>query len=92
MSLLVIPPQQVAIQETTSGTTPLGCLQARCHDFAGYCSGSRKQSSRSTRPDRVPAASLKGHRVGQWSGRVTGNWRVVFRFEDNEAVEVDFDF
>ena len=23
------------------------------------------------------------------SVRVTGNWRVVFRFEDNEAVDVD---
>lgn len=33
--------------------------------------------------------SLRGDRAGQWSVRVTGNWRVVFRFEDNEAVDVD---
>ena len=32
---------------------------------------------------------LKGSRAGQWSVRVTGNWRVVFRFEDGEAVDVD---
>ena len=32
---------------------------------------------------------LKGDRVGQWSVRVSGNWRVVFRFEDGEAVDVD---
>ena len=32
---------------------------------------------------------LKGDRAGQLSVRVTGNWRVVFRFEDNEAVDVD---
>ena len=32
---------------------------------------------------------LKVDRAGQWSVRVTGNWRVVFRFEDNEAVDVD---
>ena len=32
---------------------------------------------------------LKGDRAGQWSVRVTGNWRVVFRFEDGEAVDVD---
>lgn len=32
---------------------------------------------------------LKGDRVGQWSVRVSGNWRVVFRFEDGEAVGVD---
>ena len=32
---------------------------------------------------------LKGDRAGQWSVRVSGNWRVVFRFEDTEAVDVD---
>ena len=32
---------------------------------------------------------LKGSRAGQWSARVSGNWRVVFRFEDGEAVGVD---
>ena len=32
---------------------------------------------------------LKGDRSGQWSVRVSGNWRVVFRFEDGEAVDVD---
>ncbi len=32
---------------------------------------------------------LKGNRAGQWSVRVTGNWRVVFRFENDEAVDVD---
>ena len=24
-----------------------------------------------------------------WSVRVTGNWRIVFRFVDSEAVDVD---
>ena len=32
---------------------------------------------------------LKGDRAGLWSISVSGNWRVVFRFEDNEAVDVD---
>ena len=32
---------------------------------------------------------LKGDRAGQWSVRVTGNLRVIFRFEDGEAVDVD---
>ena len=32
---------------------------------------------------------LKGDRAGQWSVRVSGNWRVVFRFDDGEAVDVD---
>ena len=33
--------------------------------------------------------SLRGDRAGQWSIRVTGNWRVAFRFVDGEAVDVD---
>ncbi len=32
---------------------------------------------------------LKGDRAGQWSVRVSGNWRVVFRFENAEVVDVD---
>ncbi len=32
---------------------------------------------------------LQGDRAGQWSIRVSGNWRVVFRFEHNEVVDVD---
>ena len=31
---------------------------------------------------------LKGQRTGQWSVRVSGNWRVVFRFDNNQAVDV----
>ena len=32
---------------------------------------------------------LKGARAGEWSVRVSGNWRVVFRFEGGEVVDVD---
>ena len=32
---------------------------------------------------------LKGDRRGQWSVRVSGNWRIVFRFVNGEAVGVD---
>ena len=32
---------------------------------------------------------LKGDRRGQWSLRVSGNWRIVFRFESGEAVDID---
>lgn len=32
---------------------------------------------------------LKGGRRGLWSVRVSSNWRVVFGFEDGEAVDVD---
>jgi proteic killer suppression protein len=32
---------------------------------------------------------LKGNMHGMWSITVTGNWRVVFRFEGGDADEVD---
>ena len=47
-----------------------------------------------THPDSADAPGfrlhpLKGDRAGQWSVHVLGNWRVVFRFADSEAVDVD---
>ena len=32
---------------------------------------------------------MKGDRTGQWSLRVSANRRLVFRFDDGEAVDVD---
>ena len=32
-----------------------------------------------------------GNLHGYWSVRVTGNWRIVFRFENGEALDVDLD-
>jgi len=32
---------------------------------------------------------LKGDLAGMWSISVSGNWRVVFRFQDREVVDVD---
>jgi len=33
---------------------------------------------------------LKGRFKGAWAVDVSGNWRVVFRFEGNDAVDVDY--
>ncbi len=33
--------------------------------------------------------SLKGNRTGYWSVRVSANWRIVFRFVEGEAVDVN---
>ncbi len=46
-------------------------------------------SRRSRCTARLPPASAEGRHGGSWSIRVSGNRRVVFRFEDNEAVDVD---
>jgi proteic killer suppression protein len=32
---------------------------------------------------------LKGHLRGFWSVSVSGNWRVIFRFVEGEAADVD---
>ena len=32
---------------------------------------------------------LKGDRTGQWSMTVSKNWRIVFRFVNGEAVDID---
>jgi toxin HigB-1 len=32
---------------------------------------------------------LKGERKGQWAVSVSGNWRLVFKFEDGHVTDVD---
>ena len=32
---------------------------------------------------------LKGDLKGRWSVTISGNWRIVFRFEDGNAFDVD---
>jgi len=34
---------------------------------------------------------LKGNRAGTWSVTVSGNWRVTFTFEGEDAFDVDFE-
>jgi len=34
---------------------------------------------------------LKGDRKGTWSIKVSGNWRITFRFEDGKAYDVDLE-
>jgi len=33
---------------------------------------------------------LKGKLKGSWAFKVSGNWRVVFRFNEGHAMEVDY--
>ena len=35
--------------------------------------------------------TLKGNRKGEWGMTVTKNWRITFRFEAGDAVEVDLE-
>ena len=34
---------------------------------------------------------LKGRQAGRWSVRVSGNWRITFKFEGPDAIEVDYE-
>jgi proteic killer suppression protein len=34
---------------------------------------------------------LKGSRAGTWSVSVSGNWRVTFKFEGEDAFDVDLE-
>lgn len=33
--------------------------------------------------------ALKGDRKGYWSVRVSGNWRIIFRFENEDAHDIE---
>lgn len=33
---------------------------------------------------------LHGELEGHWAVRVSGNWRVTFRFEEGDAIDVDY--
>jgi toxin HigB-1 len=51
--------------------------------------------NRAKRPEDVDLPGfrlhpLKGDRAGQWTVTVRANWRVVFRFEGGDVVDVDF--
>jgi proteic killer suppression protein len=35
--------------------------------------------------------SLSGERAGQYAMRISGNWRLTFRFRDGDVVDIDFE-
>ena len=53
----------------------------------------RLDASQSPQDMSLPGLSLhplKGKFKGFWAVSVSGNWRVIFKFEDNNAVDVDY--
>ena len=34
---------------------------------------------------------LKGERKGTWAIKISGNWRITFRFKDGDAYDVNFE-
>lgn len=53
----------------------------------------RLDASQSPEDMQLPGLNLHqlhGNYDGFWSVSVSGNWRVIFRFENNNAVDVDY--
>jgi toxin HigB-1 len=43
---------------------------------------------------RIPGYDLhelKGDRKGTWSIKISGNWRITFKFKDNNAYDLDIE-
>lgn len=54
----------------------------------------RLHASTSPKDMDLPGLRLhepKGGRKGTWSATVSGNWRVTFRFEGKDALDVDYE-
>jgi proteic killer suppression protein len=54
----------------------------------------RLHAARSAQDMNLPGLylhELKGKRRGTWAVRVSGNWRITFRFEGEDAVDVDYE-
>ncbi len=76
-------------QFATEGTAK-GIDQA----MAGKLRGILSALAAATRPGELdnPALRLhplKGDLAGHWSIRLTNNWRLTFRFEEGEAVDIN---
>jgi proteic killer suppression protein len=54
----------------------------------------RLHASRSAPDMNLPGLylhELKGKRRGTWAVRVSGNWRITFRFDGEDAIDVDYE-
>jgi toxin HigB-1 len=54
----------------------------------------RLHASTSPQDMRLPGLGLhelKGRRKGTWAVRVSGNWRVTFRFDGTDAIAVGYE-
>jgi toxin HigB-1 len=54
----------------------------------------RLHASKSPKDMNLPGLylhELKGQRKGTWAVRVSGNWRITFSFEGEDAIDVDYE-
>ena len=76
----------LAEQDRTDGVP--AAMADRLRRILSALDGAQRPGDVATRPG-YRLHPLKGDMAGLWSIRVSGNWRVVFRFKDSEAVDVD---
>lgn len=51
------------------------------------------QAAKEVRDANFPGSGLhqlKGEYAGYWAIRVSGNWRLIFRFEEGDILDVDY--
>jgi len=76
----------LAEQDRTDGVP--AAMADRLKRILSALDGAQRPGDVATRPG-YRLHPLKGDMAGLWSIRVSGNWRVVFGFQDSEAVDVD---
>ena len=76
----------LAEQDRTTGVP--AAMADRLKRILSALDGAQRPGDVATRPG-YRLHPLKGDMAGLWSIRVSGNWRVVFGFQDSEAVDVD---
>lgn len=74
-------------EQDRTDRVPAG-LVSRLKRILSALEGAQRPGDLATRPG-YRLHPLKGDLAGRWSISVSGDWRVVFRFEDSEAVDVD---
>ena len=77
-----------ALAEQDRANLVPGELAPRLRRILTALSEAQRPGDLATRPG-YRLHPLKGELAGLWSISVSGNWRVVFRFKGNEAVDVD---
>jgi proteic killer suppression protein len=97
MSLVTIPPSLLALADKVIEGGCLSLLLRLLSKITQYI----EQIAESISRDilllldglRVPPGNrleaLRGNRVGQWSTRINDQWRICFRWKDNDAWDVE---
>ena len=69
--------------------TRAACTRHTSRGYVASCTCCAPPDSRDMDQPGFRLHPLRGEYQGHWSVAVSGNWRIVFRFEAGEAMDVD---